>query len=247
MPVQSPAKERKADDKLRRKVPAERKNASTSETNAKQRNSEKDDQSILVNLPRGASLLQNRKLSVEIMRQLLFDIDLETINSGRIPNHLDDLLWDGLKGNLRALGLMYCTTDTVMEQRNHIKELEDKDKERGEKLLNIKQQFESIKAITDDLVMELKKVTQSTKDGSDMMIVMDDRFDELKPKSKLLKLITLHSLLKSLTQINLYEETLVEAGCSSPAPTDIAVPASNELPTEVEPPINPSEDCETRQ
>ena len=31
------------------------------------------------------------------MRQLLSDVDLETINTGRIPNHVDDLLWDGLK------------------------------------------------------------------------------------------------------------------------------------------------------
>ena len=33
----------------------------------------------------------------EVMRQLLSDVDLETINTGRIPDHLDELLWDGLK------------------------------------------------------------------------------------------------------------------------------------------------------
>ncbi|GMN30775.1 hypothetical protein TIFTF001_041505 [Ficus carica] len=44
--------------------------------------------------------------------------------SGRILNLVDDLLWDGLKSNLRALGLMYRTIDTVLEKRNQIKELD---------------------------------------------------------------------------------------------------------------------------
>ncbi|GMN47449.1 hypothetical protein TIFTF001_016622 [Ficus carica] len=148
-----PCQEMKIDGKPKRKIPTKRKKASkvaSPEMNAELGTSEQDDQSIGVNLPPGMSLLQNRKLSVEIMCQLLSDVDLETINAGRIPNHLDDLVWDVLKSNLRALGLIYHTTDMVLEQRNHIKDLEEKDKEREEKLLNIKQNFESIKASTDD-------------------------------------------------------------------------------------------------
>ncbi|GMN51391.1 hypothetical protein TIFTF001_020548 [Ficus carica] len=109
-PVQSPAKKRKADGKPNRKIQAKRKKslkAASPEMNIELGKSKQDDQKIGVNLPPGTSLLHDRKLSVEIMCQLLSDIDLETINSGRVPNHVDDLLWDGLKSNLRALGLMY--------------------------------------------------------------------------------------------------------------------------------------------
>ena len=73
---------------------------------------------------------------------------------------------------------MYRTTNTILEQRNQIKELQDKDKERGEKLLNIEWKFEDVKASADRLVVELQKVTQSAKEGTDIMKVMVDRFDE---------------------------------------------------------------------
>ncbi|GMN55579.1 hypothetical protein TIFTF001_024685 [Ficus carica] len=278
MPVQSPAKKRKADGKPKRKIPTKRKKASKAaspETNVELGKSEQDDQKIGVNLPPGESLLQNRRLSVEIMRQLLFDVDLETINDGRIPNHLDDILWDGLN-NLRALGLMYRTTDTVLEQRNHIKELEEKDKERGEKLLDIEQNFVSVKASADGLIGELKTVTHSSKEMKDIMKVMVDRFDEAQAKIKSLEadnsLLVAQILdayekatlkaryLKEYKQgllvdadvddeIELYEDTFDEAGCSSSAPVDAAVPASNEQePTSVEPLANdiPSEGRETR-
>ena len=100
IPVASPAKKRKAEVKPKRKLPAKRKKSSKAhslETNVELGKSDQPDQKIRVNLPPGTSLLQDRKLSVEIMCQLLSDVDLETINTGRIPNHVDDLLWDGLK------------------------------------------------------------------------------------------------------------------------------------------------------
>ena len=56
MHVQSPAKKRKADEKLKRKVPAKRKKttkASTSETDAEHRGSIQGEQSIEVDLPPG--------------------------------------------------------------------------------------------------------------------------------------------------------------------------------------------------
>ncbi|GMN55639.1 hypothetical protein TIFTF001_024758 [Ficus carica] len=262
LPVQSPAKKMKADGKPKRKIQAKKKKASKAaspETNVELGKSEQDDKSIGVNLPPGTSLLQNRKLSVEIMHQLLSDVDLETINAGRIPNHLDDLLWDGLK--------------------NHIKELEEKDKERGEKLLNIERNFESVKASANDLVGELKRVTQSGKEKTDMMKVMVDRFDEAQAKIQTLEvdnsalvaqivdayekaiLRARYDIHKEYKQgllvgadvddeIELYEDTLDEAGCSSSAPAEGAVPTSNEQDTiGVKPPANnnPTEDSKTRQ
>ncbi|GMN59016.1 hypothetical protein TIFTF001_028107 [Ficus carica] len=180
------------------------------------------------------------------MCQLLSDVDLETINAGRIPNHLDDLLWDGLKSNLRTLGLMYRTTDTES---------------------------------ADGLIGELKTVTQSSKEITYMMKVMVDRFDEAQAKIKSLEaensllvaqivnaykkaiLKARYDLLKEYKQgllvdaevddeIELYEDTLDEAGCSSSAPADVTVPASNKQePSGVEPPINVdlSEDREKQQ
>ena len=96
----SPAKKRKAEVKPKRKIPAKRKKSSKAhspEMNVELEKSDKPEQKIGVILPPGTSLLQNRKLSVEIMCHLLSDVDFETINTGRIPNHVDDLLWDGLK------------------------------------------------------------------------------------------------------------------------------------------------------
>ena len=96
----SPAKKRKADGKLKRKIPAKRKKSSKAhspETNVELGKFDQPEQKIGVNLPLGTSFLQDRKLSVKIMCQLLLDVDLETINTGRIPNHVDDLLCDSLK------------------------------------------------------------------------------------------------------------------------------------------------------
>ncbi|GMN54938.1 hypothetical protein TIFTF001_024056 [Ficus carica] len=266
-PVHSPAKKMKADGKPKRKIPAKRKKSSKAaspETNVELGKSNQDVQRIGVNLPPGTSLLQDRKLSIEIMRQLLSDVDLETINSGRVPNHIDDLLWDGLK------------------QRNLIKELEDEnkrleelDKERGEKLLVIEENFKDVKASADGLIGELKIVTQSSKEMTGMMKVMVKRFDEAQGRIKSLEadnstlvakivdaygkvtLKTRYDLLKEYKQglivdadvddeIELYED---QAGYSSSAPADIIVPALNEQGLSgVEPPVNadPSEDCETQ-
>ncbi|GMN47448.1 hypothetical protein TIFTF001_016627 [Ficus carica] len=112
-----------------------------------------------------------------------------------------------------------------------------------------------------------------------MMKVMVDRFDEAQAKTQTLEadnsaliaqivdayekatLKARYDLLKEYKQgllvvtdvddkIELYEDTLDEAGCSSSAPTDVAVPTSNEQePIGVELPANDnlSEDRETRQ
>ncbi|GMN21858.1 hypothetical protein TIFTF001_045565 [Ficus carica] len=259
-PMQSPAKKRKADGKPKRKIPKKRKKSSKAaspETNVEQGKSKQDVQRIGVNLPPGTSLLQDRKLSVEIMRQLLSDVDLETINSGRVPNHVDDL-------------------NLIKELEDENKRLEELDKKRGEKLLVIEENFKDVKASADGLIGELKTVTQSSKEMTDMMKVMVERFDEAQVRIKSLeadnsalvaKIVDAYEkatfkarydLLKEYKQgllveadvddeIELHED---EAGCSLSAPADVIVPASNEQgPSGVEPPINadPSEDRETRQ
>ncbi|GMN21319.1 hypothetical protein TIFTF001_043294 [Ficus carica] len=270
MPVQSLTKKKKAKGKPKRKILAKWKKASkmaSTDSNVEQNKSE---QNAEVNLPPGASLLHDRKLSVQIMRQLLTDVDIETINSGRIPNH----------SNLRALGLMYRTTDTVLEQRNQIKELEDKnkeledaDRERGVKLLVIEQNFKEVKASADDLIGELETVNRSSKQMTDMMKVMVDKFDEAQAKIKSLEadnsslaaqildafekatLKARHDILKEYKQgllvdaevdeeIELYEEDNPdETRASSSVPASASTQPG---PPDVEPPVhaNPFKDRE---
>ena len=99
-----------------------------------------------------------------------------------------------LQSNLRALGLMYNSTDTVCEQRNQIKELEEEnrrfeeqDKARGKKLLVIEQNFANVKASADELIDELKTVNQSSKEMTDMIKIMVDKFDEAQARIKSLE------------------------------------------------------------
>lgn len=41
-----------------------------------------EETSVEVSLPLGTSLLHNKKLGVQIMRQLLTDVDMDTMNDG---------------------------------------------------------------------------------------------------------------------------------------------------------------------
>ncbi|GMN45104.1 hypothetical protein TIFTF001_014289 [Ficus carica] len=186
---------------------------------------------------------------------------------------------------MRAIELVYRAADKVVEQKKLVRELQEVDRERGEKLLDIKRKFKDVKASAIELITELQTVTQSGKEGTDMMKVMVDRFDEAQAKIKTFEeslkdkeadnsmlftrivdayeRVTLkarYDLLKEYKQgllvdadieeeIELYEDSLSEAGGSSSAPADVAMPTSSELePTDVEPPINadPLEDRETR-
>ncbi|GMN23839.1 hypothetical protein TIFTF001_040502 [Ficus carica] len=120
VPVQSPAKKRKADKKLKRKVPAKRKKTSkvsTFKMDVEPRGSLQEGQKIKVDLPPGTSILQNKRFGVGIMRQLLSDVDSDTINEGRIQSHLDEFLWDGLK--------MKVMVDIFDEATAKIKTLEE--------------------------------------------------------------------------------------------------------------------------
>ncbi|GMN58511.1 hypothetical protein TIFTF001_027600 [Ficus carica] len=185
VPAQPLTKKRKVDEKSKKKVPAKRKKAvkaTTSETEVEFRLSKQEEANIEVKLPLGRSLLQIKELSVGIMHQLLSDVDTDTINEGRIQNHLNEFICDGLKSTLRAMGLVYRTTKKAVEWRERIKELEDIDKERGERLLDIERRFRDVKASADGLISELQTLNQTAKEGADMMKIMASRFDEVKAK-----------------------------------------------------------------
>ncbi|GMN62973.1 hypothetical protein TIFTF001_032051 [Ficus carica] len=286
-PVSSPAKKRKAVEKGKRKVPAKRNKRSkiaTPETNVEPHASQPGNKQVEVDLSPSVSLLQDKETSVRIMRQLLSEVDSNILNEGRFQNHLDDLLWDGLKVNVRAMGLLHRTSDRVFQQKNQIKELESKDRERGEKLLDFERKFGDVKTSAEELTAELQRAIQTSKKGSDMMKIMVDRYDAAQAKIEALEaeksklvadntalvvqimdafekatLKARYDLLKEYKQgllvdaevdeeIELYEETPDEAGCSSAAPDEGTMPTSKE-PIRAEPSVdvNPSEDRKMRK
>ncbi|GMN61291.1 hypothetical protein TIFTF001_030442 [Ficus carica] len=120
---------------------------------------EEEEANVEVNLLPWTSLLQNKKLSVGIMRQLLTDVDSDMVNESQIQSHVDEFTWDGLKCILRGMRLIYHSTDKAVEQRERIKELE----ERGCSILN------------------------EGKEGAEMMKAMVNKFDEAKAKNEALK------------------------------------------------------------
>jgi chromosome segregation ATPase len=92
-----------------------------------------------------------------------------------------------LQVNIRAMGLLHRTSDRVAQQRTQIKELESRDIDREEKLLNIERKFGDVKASSEDLIAELHKAIQTSKEGSDMMKVIVDRYDEAQAKIRTLE------------------------------------------------------------
>ncbi|GMN59249.1 hypothetical protein TIFTF001_028339 [Ficus carica] len=92
-----------------------------------------------------------------------------------IHDHLDEFSWDGLKCILRGIGLIYHSTDNVVERRERIRELENTNRERIEKLLNIERKFKDVRASADDLFKELETLNRTVKEGVEMMKCMVDR------------------------------------------------------------------------
>ncbi|GMN19240.1 hypothetical protein TIFTF001_045151 [Ficus carica] len=218
------------DEKPKRKVPAKRKKstkASTSETDVELRSSKHEDQNIEVDLPPGTSLLQNKRLGVGIMCQLLSDDDSDTINEGRIQSHLDEFLWDGLKSNLRAMGLVYHTTDKVMVNR-----FDEAQAKIGALKEMVKQKDADNSVLIARIVDAYKKAT------------LKARYDLLKEyKQGLLVDADVEE------EIELYEESLAEVGDSSSTPVAVTAPTTNEPePVAVEPlsNVDPSEGRETQ-
>ena len=85
------------------------------------------------------------------------------------------------------MGPIYRFTDKAVEWREWIRELEEIDQERGEKLLDIEQKFKDVKASTYSLIVELHTPNQIAKEGAEMMKAMVDRFDKAKADNDALR------------------------------------------------------------
>ncbi|GMN51473.1 hypothetical protein TIFTF001_020624 [Ficus carica] len=150
VPAQPSAKKSKVDEKSKKKAPAKRKElakATISKTDVKPQQTEQEEVNVEVDLPPRMSLFQNKKLSVGIMRQLLSDVDSDT-------------------STLRGMGLVYRTTEKAVKRRERIKELEDIDREWGERLLDIERKFKYVKASADGLIAEHHTLNQIAKEGA---------------------------------------------------------------------------------
>lgn len=83
--------------------------------------------------------------------------------------------------------LVYRTIEKVVKRRKRIKELEDIDREWGERLLDIERRIRDVKSSIDGLIAELYMLNQTATKGADMMKTMVDRFDEAKAKIEALE------------------------------------------------------------
>ncbi|GMN67523.1 hypothetical protein TIFTF001_036585 [Ficus carica] len=182
-PSSPPVKKRKVVEKPKRKVPAKRNKRS------KVPIPEPDVEGprVEVDLPPRVSILQDRQTSVDIARQLFSDADAEIMNQGPPQSHLDDILWEGLKTNVRTMGLFYRMFDKVSEQWDRLKDLVDKDIARGEKLLNIERKFGDVKAGAEGLMSELQKSMDVAREGTSATETLVKRFDEAQAKIKSLE------------------------------------------------------------
>ncbi|GMN51350.1 hypothetical protein TIFTF001_020501 [Ficus carica] len=120
MKIDFPSPKKRVDEKPKKKVPTRKKDTAKAifpESNIEPQLAKKEEINGEVNLPPRMSLLQDEKLGVHIMRQLLTDVDMDTVNEGRVQSHLDDFSLDGLKCILRGMGLIYHSIDKDVERR----------------------------------------------------------------------------------------------------------------------------------
>ncbi|GMN67143.1 hypothetical protein TIFTF001_036207 [Ficus carica] len=182
-PSSPPAKKRKVVEKPKRKVPAKRSKKSkvaVPETDV-------EGPMVEVDLPPSVSILHDRKMSVDIARQLFSDADAEYMKQGLPQSHMDDIMWETMKINVRTMGLFYRMSDRVAEQRDQLKYLKAKDVARGEKLLDIERKFGDVKAGADGLMAELQKSMDVAREGTSAMETLVKRFDESQARIKTLE------------------------------------------------------------
>ena len=98
-PVSSPSKKRKIVEKGKKVLAKRNKRSKLSSpvSNVEPQASKPADNHVEVDLSPNVSLLRDKETSVNIMKQLLSEADSDILNEGPLQNHLDDLLWDGLK------------------------------------------------------------------------------------------------------------------------------------------------------
>ncbi|GMN34981.1 hypothetical protein TIFTF001_042147 [Ficus carica] len=183
-PSSPPVKKRKVVEKPKRKVPAKRSKKSKvpiPETDV-------EGPRVEVDLPPRVSILQDRQTSVDIARQLFSDADAEIMKQGPPQSHMDDIMWETMKINVRTMGLFYRMSDKVIEQRGRLKDLVEKDIARGEKLLDIERKFEDVKAGAEGLMSELQKSMYVAREGTSAMETLVRKFDEAQAKIKSLEI-----------------------------------------------------------
>ncbi|GMN30389.1 hypothetical protein TIFTF001_046425 [Ficus carica] len=232
-PSSPPAKKRKVVEKPKRKVPAKR----SKKSKVAIPETDSEGPRIEVDLPPSVSILQDRETSVDIARQLFSDADAEFMKQGPPQSHLDDIMWETMKINVRTMGLFYRMSDRVTEQRDRLKDLQEKDIARGEKLLDIERKFGDVKAGADGLMAELQKSMDVAREGTSAMETLVKRFDE----AGLLDEAQIDE------EIEMFEEDYPdEARSLSAVPASVPAEAEN---ANVEPPVqaNPSEDLGSRE
>ncbi|GMN22564.1 hypothetical protein TIFTF001_043541 [Ficus carica] len=266
------AKKRKAVEKPKRKVPAKR----SKKSKVAIPETDSEGPRIEVDLPPSVSILQDRETNVDIARQLFSDADAEFMKQGPPQSHLDDIMWETMKINVRTMGLFYRMSDRVAEQRDRLKDLQEKDIARAEKLLDIERKFGDVKAGADGLMAELQKSMDVARDGTAAMETLVKRFDEGQEKIKSLEaenaalatqimdafekatLKARYDILKDYKaglldeaqideEIEMFEEDYPdEARSLSTVPASASAEAEN---ANVEPPVqaNPSEDLGSRE
>ncbi|GMN58688.1 hypothetical protein TIFTF001_027794 [Ficus carica] len=271
-PSSPPVKKRKVVEKPKRKVPAKRSKKSKvaiPETDV-------EGPRIEVDLPPSVSILQDRQTSVDIARQLFSDADAEIMKQGLPQSHMDDIMWETMKINVRTMGLFYRMSDKVAEQRDRLKDLMEKDVARGEKLLDIERKFGDVKSGAEGLMNELLKSMDVAREGTSAMETLVKRFDEGQARIKSLEaenaalaaqimdafekatLKARYDILKDYKaglldeaqideEIEMFEEDYPdEARSLSSVPASVPTEAE---PADVEPPAqaNPYEDREARR
>ncbi|GMN19697.1 hypothetical protein TIFTF001_042911 [Ficus carica] len=173
-PSSPPAKKRKVVEKAKKKLPAKRKQKSKIASPE----SDVECPRVKVDLPPRVSILDDRQTSVDIARQLLFEVDAETLNQGPLQRHMDDILWENMKINVGTMGFFYRMSDKVARQSDIIKELEEKDRAPGEKLRDIERKFGDVKTGAEGLMSELQKSMDVAREGTSAMEVLVKRFDK---------------------------------------------------------------------
>ncbi|GMN55539.1 hypothetical protein TIFTF001_024649 [Ficus carica] len=76
------------------------------------------------------------------------------------------------------MGLFYRMSDKVARQSDIIKELEEKDRARGEKLRDIERKFGDVKTGAEGLMSELQKSMDVAKEGMSAMEALVKKFDQ---------------------------------------------------------------------
>ncbi|GMN29670.1 hypothetical protein TIFTF001_044374 [Ficus carica] len=138
---------------------------------------------VEVVLPPRLSLLNDRLASVDIARQLLSEVDAETLTQNSLQDHMDDIMWETMKINVRTTGLFHRLADKVVSQSNKIKELEENDSSRRAKLQDIERKFVDVKTGSEGLMLELQKSMDVAREDTSAMDALVRRFEESQEKN----------------------------------------------------------------